>query len=154
MKHGISKSYALHQLQNIQLQTLADAYAQLRQLLPSLVRSDDFQLDSQYLQTRIKSEGEEFLTVNLPNLGEWHDRFLLSEDIEVPHGFKTVGGLPKLFRPFWVYYAKVLRPALEDADTSDVISPAQAELVRTMRTLLLGLKKLYPANSMLVETEE
>lgn len=142
-----SKSYAL-ELQHIVLQTLADAYVKLRSLKPRYIRHTDLAKDSQLIATRVAEVGASFLTVDLPNLGEWADSFLLGEDIEVPVGFNTVKGLPVILRPFWRYYEADLRPILNSPERNDAISPAQAELVRSLRTALLGLKKLeVPVNT-------
>lgn len=136
---GIVKSHAQDNILNLVIETLADGYASLGRLAQHLIKSTDFTRDREYIITREHAEGLTFLTETLPRLGEWFDRFVWKEKLERVEGFKPYDGLfPCFLRPFWIYFQK---PIAE-------MSPADYELVRVIRTLLLGLKKLdVPSSS-------
>lgn len=138
MKNGIAKSYALKKIQQIVTETLADAYAQLRLLAPDLIRKYDLPKDVSYIMRRSDSEGIEFFTVQLPKLGDRFDEWLYGES-----GVMSLTGFdPSFLRPFWLYAGRTLCPLLAEVETANELSASQAKLVRLIRTLLLGLKKL------------
>lgn len=143
--NGTTKSYALDKLQLIVTETLADCYAQLRQLAPHLIRKDDFKRDREYVLKRSNAEGQEFFTVQLANLGEFYDRVLLGQQVERVAGFKPYDGLyPVFLRPFWLYTTQKLVPVLEmSSESADQFTVDQAQMIRLIRTLLHGLKKYY-----------
>lgn len=160
MKHGIAKSLVPETIRTIVNETIVDAYAHLGSLDHSVIRKDDLVRDIQYLDTRFRSEGLAFYTVTLPRLGEWFDRWLQGLPAERVEGFEPYDGLcPVFLRPFWLYLKSLRarfadRCALSSAvlrsdidGTGDLLSPEQAELVRLIRTLLLGMKKLEVPSS-------
>lgn len=143
MKDGIAKSYALDKIQKVVTETLADAYAQLRSVSQNYIRKDDLLKDTMYLLERSSSEGLEFFTIQLPRLGDWYDDFLVGLPVERVEGFKPYNGLlPVFLRPFWRYTEEVLVPIMVASNNQTELTSEQAKLVRLIRTLLHGLKKL------------
>lgn len=134
-KHGIPKSHALDFIQALVVETLADAYDALRECDPSIIRKNDFELDSDYIRKRYSSEGISFLTKSLPTLGEWLDQYVWDiPGLQRVVGFKPYNGLfPQFLRPFWIYLER-----LHSADCS----ATGCSLYKILRTLLHGLKKL------------
>lgn len=134
-KHGIPKSHALDLIQTLVVETLADAYDALRECDPSIVRKDDFDLDSAYIKRRFESEGVAFLTKSLPRLGDWLDQYVWGvTSLQRVEGFKPYNGLyPQFLRPFWIYLERL---------HSTECSATQCSLYKILRTLLHGLKKL------------
>lgn len=145
---GTTKSYALDKLQLIVTETLADCYAQLRQLAPHLIRKNDYDMDVKYILKRSNAEGQEFFTVSLANLGEFYDKVLLGHATERVEGFKPYDGFyPVFLRPFWIYTEQTLVPVLQiNTESSDEFSVDQAQLIRLIRSLLHGLKKYYASH--------
>lgn len=150
-----TKSY-VEQLLSIVTATLADAYAQLR-LLPDPLNSrllftvakDEEQRDREYLKRRTRSEGLEFLTVALPELGDYFDHLVWGDvSLGTPKlGFKTKrgnAGQPLFLGPFFKYFS-ILKMVDYANGGQTKMTAGQAKLYATMRTLLLGLKKLEVA---------
>jgi len=133
---GVPKSLAQeNDLLQLVAETIGDGYRLLSELDPTIVRKDDSQRDIAYLHRRFDAEGITFLTVGLPMLGDWADRYVWGEKVERVAGFKPYDGLhPTFLRPFWVYLERLKLGVAED-DRS-------AELYRIVRTILHGLKKL------------
>jgi len=140
-KHGIAKSPAQEVLE-IVTETIADAYALMLSISPNLVRKDDLHRDVSYVTRRFDSEGLTFLTVTLPRLGDWLDQYVRGEQVERVAGFHPYDGLfPVFLRPFWLVLKEEFRR--ESSPYERVcINPAVYKLVRLLRTILLGLKKL------------
>jgi len=131
---GIPKSHVQENLLALVVETLVDAYASLRCCDPSLERLRDFDLDLDYLSRRFCEEGPSFLTISLPKLGDFLDRFVWGEQVERVAGFKPFDGLfPVFLRPFWLLFQK-----MRNGDCDE----QHAQCYRIVRTLLLGLKKL------------
>lgn len=115
-------------------ETIRDVYAYLGRLSPDTLKSKDCMRDISYLRQRTVSEGLTFLTVQLPRLGDWADQMVWGSLGPVPIGFRTdAAGYPVFLRPLWKYLSQVDGLSCDAAD---------AQLIRMMRTLLLGLKKL------------
>lgn len=142
MKHGIAKSLTQEVL-CVVTETIADAYALMLSFSPSIVRKDDLLRDVNYVTQRLNSEGLSFLTVQLPALGDWFDRWIRGEaGLERVVGFTPYDGLyPCFLRPFWVCL-QPLRGCFLNPDDDGSIEPDMYKLVRLLRTILHGLKKL------------
>lgn len=139
--NGIAKSPAQEVLA-IVTETIADAYALLLSISPNLVRKDDCRRDVSYVTRRFDSEGLAFLTVTLPRLGEWMDSYVRGEPVTRVEGFAPFDGLfPTFLRPFWLVLREEYRPEAHPYERV-CINPATYNLVRILRTLLFGLKKL------------
>jgi hypothetical protein len=133
------KSYVEGITFEIVVETLGDAYAILRGIAPSFIKATDESLDREYIKSRLQKEGLAFLTVTLPRLGEHFDRVCWGTSSSTPVGFKPYdGGDPCFLRPMWRYFR---------AWSYNEIDPATAQLIRTIRTLLLGFKKLEVPSS-------
>lgn len=154
MKNGTAKSYALRNTQSIVAETLVDVYAKLRLLSPNTVRKDDLARDLKYLMRRSASEGMVFFTTILPILGQYFDDILHGVAGNVPEEFAKTevtyhlgkAGIlsehqPLFLRPIWIYAGSVLHNQICDSDEPQ-LSAQQAEFIRLVRSLLLGLKKL------------
>lgn len=150
MKHGIAKSLA-QELLSVVTETLVDAYALIQSVSPQSVRKDDLARDTKYLEDRFAAEGLTFLTVQLPRLGDWFDRFVCGCTMERVVGFAPFDGLfPCFLRPFWIYLERELvqvrgkKRACEGAFSPDIdcVNLAPYRLVQLIRTILHGLKKL------------
>lgn len=128
------KSHAEENFLVLVVQTLADAYASLRECAPSIVRKNDEERDVDYVSRRARSEGLSFLTEILPKLGEFLDEVVWGQTkVQRVEGFKPYDGLyPVFLRPFWIY--------LKEAHTRS--DEATALVYRILRTLLHGLRKL------------
>jgi hypothetical protein len=143
---GIPKSHAQDKVLDLVVETLADAYASLHACDPSLIRLQDELKDASYIRKRFSEEGMAFLTITLPRLGDWMDRFVWGHDIQRVEGFKPYDGLfPVFLRPFWIFLKRL---------QAESVCAADAEVYRILRTLLLGLKKLdVPCRPDLVEAK-
>jgi hypothetical protein len=140
MKNGISKSLAQEVL-SVVTETIVDAYALMLSISPNDVRKDDMRLDVKYVEGRFRSEGLTFLTVTLPRLGEWFDRYVCGEQLERVVGFAPYNGLfPVFLRPVWKICGILNAARLTGQNES--VNPAIYDLVRIVRTILHGLKKL------------
>jgi hypothetical protein len=142
MKHGISKSLAQEVL-SVVTETIVDAYALMFSISPAVIRKDDVKLDVQYVKKRTQSEGLTFLTTTLPKLGDWFDEFVRGHTMERVIGFEPYDGLyPVFLRPVWIILAKELLPLRHGLCQIEDVNPAIYELVRLLRTILHGQKKL------------
>lgn len=130
---GIQNSHGEEQVLQIVNETLRDGYAFLR--IHSIeLRERDESRDLEYLNRRTAEEGIEFLTIQLPRLGDWLDQVLRGQQVQRVEGFAPFDGLyPCFLRPFWNYFQK------KGFKCED---PTTAELVLILRTLLHGCKKL------------
>lgn len=142
MKHGISKSLA-QDLLSVVTETIVDAYALMLSLSPTdtIVRKDDCARDIQYVRRRFQSEGLTFLTTTLPRLGDWFDKFVCGKPgLERVVGFEPYDGLyPVFLRPVWI----LIRKHLDWSPyVGEEVNPETYKLIRIIRTLLHGLKKL------------
>jgi hypothetical protein len=131
----IAKSHAEEKILNLVTETLADVYAILAKASRSnLIRDEDLERDITYVKTRFDHEGLPFVTVNLPRLGDWFDQWIWGEKVQRVAGFKPYDGLyPCFLRPVWIHFQDVPLAMMKATDY---------ELIRCIRTLLLGLKKL------------
>lgn len=141
------KSYIEQNLLVLVCETLADVYTYLAKECPTPLKSKDFDRDSAYIAKRYNAEGLPFFTTTLPRLGAWFDlrmrRLQVNERVE---GFAPYDGLnPCFLRPLWIY--------LEQLDFANV-SDTHYELVRCVRTLLHGFKKLdVPCKEELIDAK-
>lgn len=140
MKNGISKSLAQEVL-SVVTETIVDAYALMLSISPNDIRKDDMRLDIKYVEGRFHSEGLTFLTTTLPRLGDWFDRFVCGDKLERVVGFEPYDGLyPVFLRPVWKVCSVLNTARL--TPLNEGVNPAIYDLVRIVRTLLHGLKKL------------
>jgi hypothetical protein len=140
--NGIAKSPAQEVL-HIVTETIVDAYALIDSITHSS-RKSDLALDIQYVEKRFANEGLTFLTTTLPLLGDWFDRFVCGDKVERVVGFAPYNGLfPCFLRPFWIYVEReFVTPRACAPDIEGSIDPAFYQLVRLLRTILHGCKKL------------
>jgi hypothetical protein len=130
---GIAKSHGQEVLRIVN-ETLVDAYTLLTTLQYS-TKSTDLERDLIYIEKRFENEGITFLTQTLPRLGEWFDQITWGQEVQRVVGFEPYDGLhPCFLRPFWAF--------AQDAACKISHSATEALLIRTIRTILHGLKKL------------
>lgn len=141
----------LEKAQHVVLQTLVDAYAQLARMTPQIIRNNDMKRDTDFIVSRVSAEGLHFLTVVLPELGDYFDELVQSGmPSQIPRGFKLNRSRfqqTAFLRPFWVWIYMVVIPRIHTAEQPRELSDAQAKLLRILRTLLLGYKKYISTSS-------
>jgi len=141
MKHGISKSLAQEVL-SVVTETLVDAYALMASINPYLARKGDLDRDILYITRRVDKEGLVFLTLILPRLGDFFDKYTWGYEVSRCDGFQPYGGIfPVFLRPFWPFLDEYLIQPRKNQFIGP-INPATYEVVRLLRTILHGQKKL------------
>lgn len=141
-------SYAMqNDLHTVVVETLVDAYAHLRRLKPQVIRHKDFEKDLDFLGKRYSELGENAFTAWLPILGDHFMMTILGTDLTSPelHYFVPLSSEYRFLRPFWKYGWEVLRPLSLSPEPAGAFSEDQANLVRCLRTLFFGLKRLKTA---------
>lgn len=147
MKNGIPKSRIevyLGVIRNLLDDLRTELEASNLRVRCKLNLAREIERDLAYIETRSRSEGLPFLTVVLPSLGKWYDRWLAGQDPGVP----LRAFLPHEARGNTTYpcpvFARMLAYVLSD-ESSDPV--AVARVVRLWRTLFYLFYKMEVPHS-------